>query len=108
MEAIREGDFNPQLYSSAIKVIIVLTQSWCPQWMFLKESLRDIEEENPDIKIYYVEYDLEDFFRHFMDFKEQVYENFQVPYIRYFKNGKEIGQSNYTDKSGVLSFFKED
>jgi hypothetical protein len=84
------GEFEEQILSSSEKVAVFLTQSWCPQWLAMKRFIGDL----PDCSIFYLEYDLTDFFDSFCTFKEEVFGNDQVPYIRYYRNGKLTGESN--------------
>jgi len=104
--AINSGYFDQDLLESNTKVILALTQSWCPQWHFMSKQLEEIEAENPDITVYYVEYDLQPFYQEFMEFKENQFQNYHVPYLLYFKEGKNSGQSNFTYKEGILEFLR--
>ncbi|MFA6505417.1 MAG: hypothetical protein WCT14_04925 [Treponemataceae bacterium] len=102
--AIVAGDFNEELRTSAPAVAIVLTQSWCPQWRFMQSYLTDVEKQSGDhAAIYYVEYDRESFHRDFMTFKEDIFGNREIPYVRYYRNGKLHAESNYLSKQGFLS-----
>ncbi len=104
-EAITKGEFSEELTSSQKHVAIILTQSWCPQWTFLNRSLNTLEKEKYDIDIYELEYDKEDYFNEFLTFKENVLGNDQIPYIRYYINGKLIAESNYVSTKILLSKF---
>ncbi len=96
--AIKNGDFAEGLRTSAQTVVIVLTQSWCPQWTRIRPWLEDFSAEK-NSACYYVEYDREPFFDDFRSFKEGVYCNDQVPYLRYYRDGKLVKESNYVDKA---------
>jgi len=41
-----------------------------------------------------------------MTFKENAFGNDQVPYVRYYRDGKLAHESNYIDKGGFLRFLK--
>jgi len=102
--AIQDGDFSLELRKSAKHVALILTQSWCPQWRFMSYYLDSVEKEgNGDIEIRYVEYDREPFFEDFMAFKEDHFQNRDVPYVRYYKGGELVGQSNFISKQGFIS-----
>jgi hypothetical protein len=103
--AIATGDFPPAITASAAVVALVLTQSWCPQWTWMNTYLKDLAAE-PGIAIYWVEYDQESFYEEFLTFKEETYHNRQIPYIRYYHNGKLVHESNYIDRSGFLRYLK--
>jgi len=98
---IDEGDFGPDILGAADAVAVVLTQSWCPQWTWMHGYLTAL----PPIvgtEIFWVEYDKERFFEPLMRFKESVFGNNQVPYVRYYRGGKLATESNYIDKGGFL------
>jgi hypothetical protein len=95
------GEFAAGLAGAAEAVAIVLTQSWCPQWAWMRSYLAELP---PDarMEVFWVEYDLEDFFESFMNFKETSFGSDQVPYVRYYRGGKLAAESNYIDKGGFL------
>jgi hypothetical protein len=104
--AIEKGDFDASLVGGP-SAAIILTQSWCPQWTAMKFNLKQIEEEMPNTPIYYVEYDIERWEsldnQAFMDFKENVFNNREIPYVRFYRNGVFYRESNYISAGG----FKE-
>ena len=83
------------------KVAVILTQSWCPQWKDMKGWI-----EMAGVKVYYIEYDLEDDHRKIMQFKETVLGNDQVPYVRYYKNSLLVAETNWIPKHKFLEMFK--
>ena len=104
--AMEAGDFDAALVSGPAAAII-LTQSWCPQWRSMQAYLPKIEETLGDVKIYYVEYDIEKWQNldndAFMSFKENTYRNREIPYVRYYKNGVFNRDSNYISFDGFKS-----
>jgi hypothetical protein len=100
-EAMAAREFGPELRTAAPAVAIVLTQSWCPQWGWMRSYLETLPAD-PDLAVFWVEYDLEDFFEPFMAFKEEVFGNREVPYVRYYREGKLLRESNFIDKGGFL------
>ena len=101
--AMKNGDFElPELDGPAA---FILTQSWCPQWTAMKNYLGEAEKRLPGLKIFYIEYDLSSFFEEFMTFKENTYENREIPYVRYYKEGKYSSWSNYVSLEGFLHRF---
>jgi hypothetical protein len=96
-DAIGKGDFGPFEGTGAL----ILTQSWCPQWKAMKNYLPEAEKAG-DLTILYVEYDTEAFFTEFMEFKENTYQNREIPYVRYFREGVFSGESNYVSLEGFL------
>ena len=103
--AMETGDFDPAIVSGPA-VAIILTQSWCPQWAAMKAYLPKVEAEL-DVKIFYVEYDLEKWEKleneAFMAFKENVFKNREIPYVRYYINGKFSRDSNFISPEGFKS-----
>jgi len=96
-QAIRVGDFAPELTKAAPLVVIVLTQSWCPQWTRMRPFLESFSEEVGRAG-WFVEYDRETFFEDFRSFKEAKFRNEEVPYLRYYREGRLVKETNYVDK----------
>jgi hypothetical protein len=101
LAAIAGGEFGAGVTGAAESVAVVLTQSWCPQWAWMRSYLAALPPAE-EIGIFWVEYDLEDFFEPLMEFKERVFGNDQVPYVRYYRGGTIAAESNYIDKGGFL------
>ena len=104
-ELLRERDFGAELRNAAPAVAIVLTQSWCPQWGWMRSYLETLPP-GEGIEVFWVEYDREDFFATFMQFKESAFGNAEVPYVRYYRGGKLTAESNFIDKGGFLRFLR--
>ena len=104
--AMKTGDFDATLVSGPAAAII-LTQSWCPQWTAMKAYLPQVEAVLGDVRLYYVEYDIEDWAslknEAFMTFKENTFNNRQIPYVRYYRNGVYSRDSNYISLDGFKS-----
>ena len=105
LEAIRSGDFSSSVTGAPENVAVVLTQSWCPQWSWMRSYLGAMPALE-GAEIFWVEYDLEDFFEPFMEFKETSFRNDQVPYVRYYREGKLAAESNYIDSGGFLRYLR--
>ena len=112
--AMESGDFDAALVSGPAAAII-LTQSWCPQWKAMKAYLPRAEAAlaaalnvSPnEIRLYYAEYDIEPWknLEHeaFMSFKENTYNNREIPYVRYYRSGVYTRDSNYISLDGFKS-----
>ena len=110
--AMETGEFDADLVSGPAAAII-LTQSWCPQWKAMKAYLPKAEADlstgntQNDVKFYYVEYDIENWEslgnEAFMTFKENTFNNREIPYVRYYKNGAYTRDSNYVSLDGFRS-----
>lgn len=91
---VKQSEFGDEILLSAQNVAVILTQSWCPQWLAMKDFLGEIT----GCDIYALEYDRTDYFDLFRQFKEDAFANDQVPYIRYYRNGRLIHVSNYVSE----------
>ena len=89
---IESKDVPDDITSRNAKVAVVFTQSWCGDWMIMRRYLKKIEPD--EAAVFYVEYDKEPFFEEFRTFKETVFESNQVPYIRFYRDGKFITERN--------------
>jgi hypothetical protein len=103
-EFMNAGTFEALISGAAM---LILTQSWCPQWDMLKESLPDVEAARPDANIFYVEYDIADWRRlsrdEFRTFKETVLKNREIPYVQYYKDGALLDDHNYAPTSRIMA-----
>jgi len=104
--AMEKGEFDHSLVAGPAAAII-LTQSWCPQWVAMKTYLPKAEAALGDLPVYYVEYDIEPWasLEHeaFMTFKENTFKNREIPYVRYYRNGLFSRDSNYISLDGFKS-----
>jgi hypothetical protein len=107
LAAIEKGDFEAPAEGAAA---VILTQSWCPQWQAVKSYLGKAEdaakEAGAALCINYIEYDLAPFFEKLMNFKEERFGNREIPYIRYYLDGKLAAESNYVSLEGFLHRLK--
>ena len=104
--AMESGDFDAALVSCSAAAII-LTQSWCPQWTAMKNYLPQVEAALEDVGLFYIEYDIADWEsldrEAFMRFKENTFNNREIPYVRYYKNGVFSRDGNYISLEGFKS-----
>ena len=107
--AITEGEFAESVRASGENVAIVLTQHWCPQWTAMQHWLGKLERKNRpedlDVEVYELEYDKVDYGSEFMRFKESVFGNSLIPYVRYYHNGDLIGETNFVGADRFLGYF---
>jgi hypothetical protein len=99
------GDFPDSVVGAASRVAVVLTQSWCPQWIRMRAYLESMPED-PDLAVFWIEYDRVSFFGPFMEFKERSFANREIPYIRYYRGGSLAAQSNFVDRDRFLSLLE--
>lgn len=95
LEMIKKKEIPESIYNSSEHVALVLTQSWCPQWLSMRLWLQRLAKKSPHVHIYFLEYDKSPHFGPFMQFKENHLGNDLVPYVRYFSKGEYQGDSNF-------------
>ena len=109
--AMEHGEFGEDVRNADQHVAVVLTQAWCPQWTSMNVWLgfmrRRGKPADKEITVLEFIYDKVDFFPQFMAFKERHFGNYQIPYIRYYKNGTLVSESNYTTSQDFLRHFEE-
>ncbi len=107
-QAITLGAFPPELVGASEQVVIVLTQSWCPQWQFMKTSLNGLGKkiDGMNLTIFTYEYDRSPLFHAFMSFKETTFGNWEVPYLRMYKNGRFVGDGNTMPAGRIIQALK--
>ena len=103
---MENGEFDKALVSGP-PVAIILTQSWCPQWITMKEFLPKADGALEECKILYAEYDIEEWENldreAFAAFKENTFNNREIPYIRYYRNGVFSRDGNFISLDGFIS-----
>ena len=106
--AMRQGEFGPEVRGASALVAVVLTQDWCGQWTAMDAYLEEFGPRNPELEVtvFQLEYNRVDYFQEFLRFKEQVLGNAVIPYVRYYRGGTLVGESNYVGAEGFLDFFR--
>lgn len=99
--AIKNGEFSSEVISSKNRVVVVMTQDWCPQWTFMRSWLYSLELDD-EVEIYELIYNKVDYFKEFLAHKENVWHNHDVPYLRYYKGGKLINETNYKNQKSFI------
>ena len=102
LAAVQSGEFTDDITRSADRVAVILTQSWCPQWHAMEKFVADYS----GAEIFCLEYDGTDFFDTFLEFKEKKLGNDQVPYIRYYRGGTLIAESNAVSEAAFRGNFE--
>ncbi len=92
---IQNQEFDFEILNSKGMVAVILTQSWCPQWGALKPALENLRATDIDVWVFI--YDQSGIFEEFKQFKEMVLANDEIPYIRYYRNGEFIKDSNFVE-----------
>lgn len=97
---LRERELPESVRLAAPKVVVVMTQDWCGQWADMAGYLPDFADQ---AAIFTVEYNRLPDFERIMRFKEDVLGNRQVPYVRYYRDGKLVSQSNWLPRASFAS-----
>jgi hypothetical protein len=110
--AIETGEFHADITESAPLVACVMSQSWCPQWLFMRSWIKQLARETDEtegltIHTWETEYDREKLFTDFRSFKEQVWNNWEVPYVRYYSGGRLVHESNFVSAMTFVDNFRQ-
>jgi len=90
-KTIADGEFPPEVRNAAEKVVVVLTQDWCPDWHAMEKFLPSFEDQ---AAIFVLNYNKHPDFERIMGFKEEVFGNREIPYLRYYHQGRLIVATN--------------
>lgn len=99
---IQNGEFSEDILRSGKVVIVVLSQDWCPQWIHMKRWIYQLETDTK-IQAYELLYNNIPAFHKFKHFKETQWNNYQIPYVRYYMDGKLFHESNYVNEKTFMS-----
>ncbi|QEN08803.1 hypothetical protein EXM22_12685 [Oceanispirochaeta crateris] len=105
LKAMEHGDFSEEILNSAPYVIVIMTQSWCPDWIAQRSVLATMTGRD-DLKVYYLEYDKKEYRSDFTYFKETNFSNSLIPYLRYYKNGKFEIDNNFGSRRRINNWLK--
>ena len=100
-------EVSDDIKKSAENVIAIFTQDWCGDWKGLDRELKANEEKSPiDITIYICMYNQTSLYEPFMNFKETVWNNGLIPYLRYYKNGSFVKDTNHLPFQRLIKAFE--
>jgi len=103
-KTIAAGEFPDEILSSAEKVVVVLTQDWCPDWHAMETFLPQYTEA---AHIYVLNYNKHPEFETIMAFKEDVFNNREIPYLRYYFQGRFIVATNQLPRQTFEAMLKK-
>lgn len=103
LNIIEHKEIPAEIITDSSKVAVVLTQDWCPQWLAMRKWLRSADKEG--ISVFYLCYNRKPYFNQFMSVKENLWNNHSVPYLRCYKEGKFITETNYIGKKTFFGIF---
>jgi len=97
--ALDHGELPDAVIGAYPNVAVILTQGWCPQWKsmdtWLTAAAHKAEPQAYELSVPCFVYDKSPLFKKFRKFKEKVWGNHHVPYVRYYKDGKLFDETNY-------------
>ena len=102
---LENSDFSQTIKQSANTVIVVMTQSWCPQWVFMKTWLYSLKVD--DLDIYELVYNKHNRFEAILSLKENSFGNYPIPYLRIYQKGELVNEYNNISKRRLYSVLKK-
>jgi hypothetical protein len=99
LRAIQFHEFGDDIIASSQRVAVLLTQDWCPQWAAMRDWIYSLDY---DFDLYELIYNKVDYFSAFRNFKETIWKNGLIPYVRYYNAGTLTSFSNYVSKEEFL------
>jgi hypothetical protein len=106
MHAVQNGELPDTVIKAEKDVVVVMTQDWCPQWSNLRNWM-DAAADKHGLAVFELEYNTVDFFNEFLSFKERTWQNDQVPYLRYYRNGVCYEETNAVSEQQFHSIIKK-
>jgi len=101
---LETGEFPVEVRDAGEKVVVVLTQDWCPDWHAMDVFLPQFEDQ---AVIFVLQYNKHRDFQKIMEFKENVFENREIPYLRYYHQGRFIVATNQLPKGTFAALLKK-
>ncbi len=103
------GELPDEVLKERSNVAVILTQGWCPQWkamdVWLTAAQNNAEPQEYELSVRCFVYDKSPLFKQFRRFKEKTWGNHHVPYVRYYKDGKLVDETNYVPAQEFFSRF---
>jgi hypothetical protein len=103
--AINTGEFDNDVIASEKKVAVILTQDWCPKWHSMRAWVHTLEG---DFSLFELIYNQVEYFDEFRKFKESKWKNGIIPYIRYYRDGKFVHETNNVSREEFLKNLGQD
>ncbi len=94
LETAQNGEIPASLLAKSKNVIAIFTQDWCPDWHRTEKDFKSHQDYSEDILVYIAIYNTSIYSEQVMAFKEDVWKNGLIPYIRCYKNGTFLKDSN--------------
>lgn len=102
-------DIEVDIINSFENVLVVFTQTWCSDWKDMdKDLMENHATDEIDINVYTLEYNKSLLFEPFREFKENVWNSHLIPYLRYYKNGVLLWETNHLPFTDIVNRFNTD
>lgn len=107
---LERQELPEELRTASKFTALMATQDWCPdsgavaRWM--KKHAKKGLPEDIDVTVYTVQYNKLAFFDEFREMKEQVWQNYFIPYLRYYQDGVLIDESNRVSANDFFASFR--
>jgi hypothetical protein len=103
-QTLADGEFPAEVRNAAEKVVVVLTQDWCPDWHAMDAFLPSFADK---AVLFVLEYNKHPEFQKIMTFKEDVFGNREIPYLRYYHQGQLIVETNQLPRGTFEALLKK-
>ena len=103
-KTIATGEFPEEIRNAAEKVVVILTQDWCPDWHAMDRFLPDFQDR---AALFVLQYNQHPEFERIMGFKEDVFGNREIPYLRYYHQGRFIVATNQLPRGTFEALLKK-
>ncbi|MEI0581349.1 hypothetical protein [Brachyspira pilosicoli] len=105
---IENKEVSNNIKNIAENVLAIFTQDWCGDWKGLKRELNANEQNSDvDLTIFICIYNQSGLYEDFMNFKENEWKNELIPYLRYYKNGNFIKDTNHLPFQRIMNVFNQ-
>ena len=109
MKYIMENkEVSNDIKNTSEKVLAIFTQDWCGDWKGLNRELNANEQNSDiDLTVFICTYNESSLYEDFMNFKENEWKNELIPYLRYYKNGSFIKDTNHLPFQRIMNVFNQ-
>lgn len=90
-QTLKDGEFPESMRTAADKVLVIMTQDWCHDWHTMETF---VPEYDGQVAMFLLVYNLHPEFDRIREFKEDVFGNREIPYLRYYYRGQLVAKTN--------------
>lgn len=99
-------EVSDNIKKASENVLAIFTQDWCTDWQSLERDLNSNEKtDSIDLTVFICKYNESPLYEPFMNFKENTWKNEFIPYLRYYKNGNFVKDSNHLPFQRLIKAF---